>query len=314
MEEELNVLACACINPAYRTVPLLCCIVSHIAASSCLKLKFEISRVVSCLSWHCQFPHHTCVVSYSHITLLGWDCKQTRIASTVIRRPLQNQQERADCVNANTVTQNGNTQRKPSNSNTSHHGFPDTIAILKHNGRPPAMSFQQATLPQNSRSERSLLFDGADVGAAGGLNGGVSAARSAQTTSSAHGHHGARHYGSYGAAPSSHDQDAALRSEAETERTLAAQDATLAQLSQGVSTVRSIAVDIHKEVDEQLGLLDDMGQSMGQTSTQLDVETQRVRESRDTVYTLQNFCLLLWPLVLLIILLVEAVIHFIFRL
>lgn len=188
------------------------------------------------------------------------------------------------------------------------------VVAAKEKARPATMSFQQSAIPQHSQSERSLLFDGADVGAAAGLNGGVSAARSAQTTTSAHGQHGTRHYGYYGAAPSSQDQGVALLSEAETERTLAAQDTTLAQLSQGVSNVRSIAVDIHKEVDEQLGLLDDMGQSMGQTSTQLDVETRRVRQSRDTVYTLQNFCLLLWPLVLLIILLVEAVIHFIFRL
>lgn len=177
------------------------------------------------------------------------------------------------------------------------------------------MSFQQSSLPQrHSQSERSRLFDGADVATAVGLNGGVGSARSPQTTTSTHGHHGTRRYGYYGAAPSSRDQGAAFLSEAETERTLAVQDATIAQLSQGVSNVRSIAVDIHKEVDEQLGLLNDMDQSMGQTSTQLDLETRRVRESRDTVYTLQNFCLLLWPLVLLIILLVMAVIHFIFRL
>lgn len=91
-----------------------------------------------------------------------------------------------------------------------------------------------------------------------------------------------------------------------------AQENSLEQLSQGVSSVRKIAEIVHGEVNVQNGELDDVGLRMNRLENRVDGANEHARDMQGSAYTIRSFCMLLWPLVLLIVLVVEAVLHFIF--
>lgn len=90
------------------------------------------------------------------------------------------------------------------------------------------------------------------------------------------------------------------------------QDEAIGHLSHGVENIRNIAVQIHDEVDGQVKLLDGIGTSVDDTSQRVVCMTGNAERARGSVYNFRTFCILLWPLVLLIILLVEGIIHFLF--
>lgn len=96
------------------------------------------------------------------------------------------------------------------------------------------------------------------------------------------------------------------------EVSLREQDDQLNELSTGVRGVRDVAFAINKEVNSQLSLLDNMTNQMDTTSSHLQTTTERAANNSESVYTLKNFCILLCPAVLLIILVIESIIHFIF--
>lgn len=95
---------------------------------------------------------------------------------------------------------------------------------------------------------------------------------------------------------------------------LSQQDADLGSLETGVATVKRVARVLHDEVDGQNELLDaleaDENRALAATGRTTARTAAAVAEG--DAYNFRTFCLLLWPLVLLIVLLVEAVIHFIF--
>lgn len=94
---------------------------------------------------------------------------------------------------------------------------------------------------------------------------------------------------------------------------LRSQDDSLHHLSTGVRTVRKYATLINTEVNCQNAALDDMESQMQNVQASLSSNQQSVRTAMsEQPYTFKSFCILLWPLVLLIVLALEAVIHFIF--
>lgn len=98
----------------------------------------------------------------------------------------------------------------------------------------------------------------------------------------------------------------------QVESTITAQDDQLDQLSYGVRGVRNVALQIHGEVDSQLKLIDSVDTAVDQsTSRVVNIDTS-IREAPRSVYNLRTFCTLLWPLVLLMVVVAEGFIHFIF--
>lgn len=95
---------------------------------------------------------------------------------------------------------------------------------------------------------------------------------------------------------------------------LSRQDRSLQQLSSGVSSVRGIATALDKESAAQNRLLDALALDIGQVQHSAHRATQRTSDGlrAGEVYNVRTFCMLLWPLVLLIVLLVEVVLHFLF--
>lgn len=91
------------------------------------------------------------------------------------------------------------------------------------------------------------------------------------------------------------------------------QDQALDDLSVGVRNVRNIAGQVHDEVDTQLKMIDGVDVAVDDSRARVANTTARTRENRESAYTIRNFCLLLWPLVLFIVLIFEAIIHFLFR-
>lgn len=111
--------------------------------------------------------------------------------------------------------------------------------------------------------------------------------------------------------PPSYDATATLSAQ---RAALSAQNADLDSLEAGVATVKHVATLINNEADEQNKLLDTLDQDMQKAregTTRAAGRTGTVVAEGDA-YNFRTFCMLLWPLVLLIVLLVEAVIHFIF--
>lgn len=91
------------------------------------------------------------------------------------------------------------------------------------------------------------------------------------------------------------------------------QDGELDALSGGTGVVKKAAAMILGEVVQQTDML---------TGVEADAErglagVARGRDRLDAlggdVYNVKTFCMLLWPLVLLIVLVVEGVLHFLFR-
>lgn len=107
----------------------------------------------------------------------------------------------------------------------------------------------------------------------------------------------------YGSTPTDDDQ---------VERIITEQDAQLDHLSHGVKGVRDVALQIHDEVDSQLQLIDSVDASVSRSAQNTSNATSRVREAPRSVYNIRTFCILLWPLVLLIVMVAEGIIHFIF--
>lgn len=96
-------------------------------------------------------------------------------------------------------------------------------------------------------------------------------------------------------------------------QSLRQQESSLNDLSGNVETVRHIATQIQSEVDLQNDMLDDQAIQFDNSSGRVARMTASVEQSRnESPYTLRMFCLLLWPLVLLIVLIGEAVLNFLF--
>lgn len=96
------------------------------------------------------------------------------------------------------------------------------------------------------------------------------------------------------------------------EGTITAQDGELDQLSYGVHGVRNVALQIHDEVDSQLKLIDSVGAAVDQSTTRVVNTNTAIQDAPRSVYNLRTFCTLLWPLVLLMVVVAEGFIHFIF--
>lgn len=84
----------------------------------------------------------------------------------------------------------------------------------------------------------------------------------------------------------------------------AAQDADLNSLSTGVRGVRDVAHVIHTEVGAQNALLDDIGRDVEAANGRIDAANQRLGAVEASPYGWRNFCRLLWPLVLLIVMVI----------
>lgn len=95
---------------------------------------------------------------------------------------------------------------------------------------------------------------------------------------------------------------------------LSSQDQALHQVSTGVSSVRGIATALNKEAASQNRLLDALALDVGRAQADAHRATRGTTDAvrAGDVYTIRTFCMLLWPLVLLIVLVVEAVLHLIF--
>ncbi|PXF48262.1 hypothetical protein BWQ96_01951 [Gracilariopsis chorda] len=109
--------------------------------------------------------------------------------------------------------------------------------------------------------------------------------------------------------------EAAISAEERLEQqrqSLLAQNGSLEDLSTGVESVRRIAGIMHEEVDSQNVILDDITRGMDRASQRVVTADRGVEGSAQSPYNIRSFCLLLWPLVLLIILVIEAIVHFIF--
>lgn len=96
------------------------------------------------------------------------------------------------------------------------------------------------------------------------------------------------------------------------DKSIQLQDEAIDHLSRGVGNIRDIAVQIHGEVHSQNKELGGMQTSMNETGERVTGTTQRLERSGGSIYSIRNFCLLLWPLVLLIVLLLEVITHFLF--
>jgi hypothetical protein len=90
------------------------------------------------------------------------------------------------------------------------------------------------------------------------------------------------------------------------------EDGALGTLADGVGQVKNVANALHNEVVGQVRLLDGLVEGV-QTA---DRDTQRAARRAGTIernpYTIYNFCLLLWPCVLVVILVFAMLRHWLF--
>lgn len=93
---------------------------------------------------------------------------------------------------------------------------------------------------------------------------------------------------------------------------LAQQQNALNQLSSEIQSVRNVAALVYNQVDEQNDQLDALADDLEKGTQQVQRTSTNAANLTQTPYTLKTFCLFLWPLVLLIILLVQAILHWIF--
>lgn len=95
---------------------------------------------------------------------------------------------------------------------------------------------------------------------------------------------------------------------------LRAQDAALDELSGSVRSVRGVAGALERETRAHNALLDGLEAGVERTGAATRDAARRTADAAHggEVYTLKNFCMLLWPTVLLLVLALEAVIHFLF--
>jgi hypothetical protein len=90
------------------------------------------------------------------------------------------------------------------------------------------------------------------------------------------------------------------------------QDTQLEELSTGVSGIRSIAGLLSAEVLQQNRLLDDIALDVEAADGRVQGATRRTAATEKSPYTIHNFCMLLWPLVLLIVFMIVGLKRFVF--
>jgi hypothetical protein len=93
----------------------------------------------------------------------------------------------------------------------------------------------------------------------------------------------------------------------------AEQEAALDALAVGVRSVRGAAAAVAIEVGEQNRALDGLAESVSRADDRVGRAAGRTAASEKSPYSVGNFCFLLWPLVLLIVLVVVAIRHLLFR-
>lgn len=91
-----------------------------------------------------------------------------------------------------------------------------------------------------------------------------------------------------------------------------AEEAQLEELSTGVSGIRNVAGLLSTEVCEQNKLLDRLDRDVEAANGRAQAATRRTDAVEKSPYSLHNFCMLLWPLVLLLVLLIAGLKHFLF--
>jgi hypothetical protein len=115
----------------------------------------------------------------------------------------------------------------------------------------------------------------------------------------------------YGAAGGGGSDDVRLTVE-EQRADMRAEDGALGTLADGVGHVKSVANALHDEVVGQVRLLAGLADRV-QTA---DRDTERAARRAGTIernpYTIYNFCLLLWPCVLVVILVFAMLRHWMF--
>ena len=83
---------------------------------------------------------------------------------------------------------------------------------------------------------------------------------------------------------------------------LRAQDAALESLTGGVRSVKNVAAAIHGEVNESNRMLNALSANVDDVNLSIRNAESRTDRTDKSPYSIKNFCLLLWPTVLLIIL------------
>jgi hypothetical protein len=92
----------------------------------------------------------------------------------------------------------------------------------------------------------------------------------------------------------------------------AEQDEALKRLSEGAFGIRGVAEAVALEVGEQNELLDGLADGIARADKRTTTTAARTAGSEKSPYSIANFCLLLWPLVLLILLIIITLRRFIF--
>lgn len=92
--------------------------------------------------------------------------------------------------------------------------------------------------------------------------------------------------------------EARLRADEDAMR---AEDESLAAMEAGVGRTKQIAGAIKTEVDEQNALIDDIEAGMGRTQERTAKMARRTANLERDPHTIRNFCSLLVPLTLLIV-------------
>lgn len=90
------------------------------------------------------------------------------------------------------------------------------------------------------------------------------------------------------------------------------QDEDLDAMTEGVGSIKNVAHLISNEVVQQNKMLDGLTDSLERANWRTERARDRAATTERSPYTIQNFCMLLWPTVLLILLIIEAVKHFLF--
>lgn len=95
---------------------------------------------------------------------------------------------------------------------------------------------------------------------------------------------------------------------------LSSQDAALTALAGDVSTVKGVAGSLERETRLQNAELDALEAGVSRTGAATQRATQRAGDAARAgdAYTLRTFCMLLWPTVALLVLLLELLRHLLF--
>lgn len=96
-----------------------------------------------------------------------------------------------------------------------------------------------------------------------------------------------------------------------TEDAMRAEDEALIGMAGDVGLAKSTAGAIHAEVDAQNSLLDDLEAGMGRASSATVSATVRAAHLESDPYSWKNFCTLLGPVVLLLVIILFWVRHLI---